>query len=101
MLFGREPQGIRVAAGPGETAILVREDAAAGERSMLPTRARLEASGTRQLDDGVVWENGSAPRAAPIGSLPRLPTRDPPAADVACSECSWWPGPRGGVLELA
>ena len=80
MLFGREPHGVRVAAEPGETAILVREDAAAGERSMLPTGARLEASGDRaELDDGVVWENRVVLR-------PRLGTPNPLriAPDVTC-----------------
>jgi pimeloyl-ACP methyl ester carboxylesterase len=79
MLFGREPRGVAVAAEPGETAILVREDAAAGERSMLPAGAKLDHSGDRaELDDGVVWENRVVLR-------PRLRTPNPPriAPDVS------------------
>ena len=42
----------------GETAILVREDAAARERAMLPPEARIDPSGQRaELGGGVVWEN--------------------------------------------
>ena len=80
MLFGRDPRGVAVAGKPGETAILVREDAAAGERSMLPAQARIEASGDRaELDGGVVWENRVVLR-------PRLRTPHPQriAADVRC-----------------
>lgn len=40
---GREPRGVKIGGEPGETAILVREDAAARERAMVP--------------DGVPWEN--------------------------------------------
>lgn len=43
MAFGRDPRGVAIGGGPGETAILVREDAAARERAMVPA--------------GVVWEN--------------------------------------------
>jgi len=80
MIFGREPRGVAVAGGPGETAILVREDAAARERSMLPPQARIEASGNRaELDGGIVWENRVVLR-------PRLRTPHPLriAADVRC-----------------
>jgi pimeloyl-ACP methyl ester carboxylesterase len=57
-VLGRDPRGVRVGGKPGETAILVREDAAARERSMLPPEARLDPSGQRaELDGGVVWEN--------------------------------------------
>ncbi len=56
--FRREPRGVRVGGEPGEAAILVREDAAARERAMLPPDARLDGDGQRaELDGGVVWEN--------------------------------------------
>jgi uncharacterized protein len=41
--LGREPRGVKIGGEPGEAAILVREDAAARERAMVP--------------DGVPWEN--------------------------------------------
>jgi pimeloyl-ACP methyl ester carboxylesterase len=54
----REPRGVRVGGEPGEAAILVREDAAARERAMLPPDARIDPDGQRaELDGGVVWEN--------------------------------------------
>jgi len=57
-VLGRDPHGVRVGGEPGETAILVREDAAARERSMLPPEACLDPSGQRaELAAGVVWEN--------------------------------------------
>lgn len=80
MLLGREPKGVAVAGERGTTAILVRGDAAAGERSMLPPEARIEESGDRaELDDGVVWENRVVLR-------PRLRTPHPLriAAGVRC-----------------
>jgi pimeloyl-ACP methyl ester carboxylesterase len=43
MAFGRDPRGVAIGGEPGETAILVREDAAARERAMVPA--------------GVAWEN--------------------------------------------
>jgi pimeloyl-ACP methyl ester carboxylesterase len=43
VLLGREPRGVAIGGEPGETAILVREDAAARERAMVP--------------EGVEWEN--------------------------------------------
>lgn len=56
--LGRAPCGVAIGGEPGTTAILVREDAAARERSMLPAEARIDADGQRaELDDGVVWEN--------------------------------------------
>ncbi len=56
--FGREPRGIAIGGEPGETAILVREDAAARERAMLPADARIDSGGQRaELDGGIVWEN--------------------------------------------
>jgi uncharacterized protein len=56
--LGRDPRGVPVGGEPGETAILVREDAAARERAMLPPEARIDPSGQRaELDGGVVWEN--------------------------------------------
>jgi len=56
--FGREPRGVAIGGEPGETAILVREDAAARERSMLPPDARIDSGGQRaELDGGIVWEN--------------------------------------------
>lgn len=58
--LGRPPHGVRVGGAPGDRppAILVREDAAARERAMLPPGARLAADGQRaELPDGVVWEN--------------------------------------------
>ena len=102
MLFGRDPRGVAVAGEPGETAILVREDAAAGERSMLPAQARIEASGDRaELDDGVVWENRVVLR-------PRLRTPHPLriAADVRCpvlvvAGVGRRPLPAGPAAELA
>ncbi len=58
MAFAREPRGVLVGGEDGEAAILVREDAAARERSMLPSEARIDPSGRRaELDCGVVWEN--------------------------------------------
>jgi pimeloyl-ACP methyl ester carboxylesterase len=58
MAIGREPRGVVVGGTPGEAAILVREDAAAREASMLPPQARLDPSGQRaELPGGVVWEN--------------------------------------------
>jgi uncharacterized protein len=57
-VLGREPRGVRVGGEPGEAAILVREDAAARERAMLPPEARIDPSGQRaELPGGVVWEN--------------------------------------------
>jgi len=56
--LGREPHGVRIGGDPGETAILVREDAAARERAMLPPDAAVDASGQRaELPSGAVWEN--------------------------------------------
>ena len=56
--LGREPRGVAIGGEPGETAILVREDAAARERSMLPAEARIDPDGQRaKLDGGVIWEN--------------------------------------------
>jgi pimeloyl-ACP methyl ester carboxylesterase len=58
MVLGREPRGVAVGGEPGETAILVRGGAAAGERAMLPPEARIDPTGNRaDLGDGVVWEN--------------------------------------------
>lgn len=55
---GRPPRGVPVGGEPGETAILVREDAARRERAMLPPEARLDPDGQRaELGDGGVWEN--------------------------------------------
>lgn len=57
-IVGSEPRGVRIGGEPGETAILVREDAARRERDLLPPEARIDPSGQRAtLDDGVVWEN--------------------------------------------
>ncbi len=80
MMFGREPRGVAVGGEPGDTAILVREAAAAGERGMLPPEARVEASGNRaEVDNGIVWENRVVLR-------PRLRTPHPLriAGDVGC-----------------
>lgn len=56
--FGAEPRGVKVGGEPGEPAILVREDAAARERAMLPPQAEVDPGGQRaELGDGVVWEN--------------------------------------------
>ena len=58
MIFGRPTRGVLVGGKPGDTAILVREDAAARERSMLPPDARVDPSGQHaELDGGIVWEN--------------------------------------------
>ncbi len=58
MTFGRKPRGVAVGGEPGETAILIREDAAARERALLPADARVDPSGQRaELPDGTVWEN--------------------------------------------
>jgi len=71
MAFGREPRGVRVGGEPGETAILIREDAEARERALLPAAARIDPSGQRaELDGGVVWENRVVLR-------PRLRTPSP------------------------
>jgi pimeloyl-ACP methyl ester carboxylesterase len=80
MTLRREPRGIRVGGSPGEAAILVREDAEARERAMLPAAARIDPSGQRaELDGGVVWENRVVLR-------PRLRTPNPrclaPRVDV-------------------
>jgi uncharacterized protein len=80
MLLGREPRGVAVGGNPGEAAILVREDAAAGERGLLPADARFDVSGNRaELADGAVWENRVVLR-------PRLRTPNPLriAAEVEC-----------------
>jgi pimeloyl-ACP methyl ester carboxylesterase len=76
----QEPHGVAVAGAAGETAILVRDDAAAGERGMLPPEARLDRSGERaELGRGTVWENRVVLR-------PRLRTPHPlrVAAGVTC-----------------
>jgi dienelactone hydrolase len=58
MLLDREPRGVAVGGEPGDTAILVREEAAEGERAMLPADARVDDSGDRaELGAGVIWEN--------------------------------------------
>jgi len=58
MGLGREPRGVAVGGEPGQAAILVREDAAARERAMLPPNANVDPSGQRaELGAGVVWEN--------------------------------------------
>jgi fermentation-respiration switch protein FrsA (DUF1100 family) len=67
----REPRGVAVGGIRGETAILVREDAAAGERSMLPDGAKPDPGGQRAtLPGGAVWENRVVVR-------PRLRTPSP------------------------
>ena len=60
ILLRREPRGVAIGGEPGETAILVREDAAARERAMVPA--------------GVEWENRVVLR-------PRLRTPH---------RCGWW-----------
>jgi dienelactone hydrolase len=56
--LGRKPRGIAIGGEPGETAILVREDAAARERAMLPADARIGPDGqSAELDGGISWEN--------------------------------------------
>jgi uncharacterized protein len=71
LAFGPEPRGVRVGGAPGDPAILVREDAAAGERALLPADARIDPSGQRaELDGGIVWENRVVLR-------PRLRTPNP------------------------
>lgn len=71
VILGLEPRGVRVGGEPGETAILVREDAAARERAMLPVDARIDATGQRaELGGGAVWENRVVLR-------PRLRTPNP------------------------
>jgi pimeloyl-ACP methyl ester carboxylesterase len=98
----RPPRGVRIGGRPGETAILVREDAAAGERALLPESARLDDSGERaELGDGVAWENRvvlrlrlRAPhplRLAPRVAAPLLVVAG--AEDVLC--------PPGPAAELA
>jgi pimeloyl-ACP methyl ester carboxylesterase len=80
MTVGREPRGVAVGGAPGEEAILVRENAAAGERNLLPPGARIDPSGDRaELDGGVVWENRVVLR-------PRLRNPNPLrlAAEVEC-----------------
>jgi dienelactone hydrolase len=65
-ILGRPPRGVLVGGEPGDTAILVREDAAARERSMLPPDARVDPSGQRaELDGGIVWENRIVLRPRP------------------------------------
>ncbi len=56
--LGRDPRGVPVGGEPGETAILVREDAATRERALLPPDARVDPAGQHaELPGGVVWEN--------------------------------------------
>ncbi len=58
VVLGGEPRGVKVGGEPGEAAILVREDAVARERAMLPPGAEVDPSGQRAvLGEGVVWEN--------------------------------------------
>jgi uncharacterized protein len=79
MLLGREARGVAVGGSPGEAAILVREDAAAGERGLLPG-TRVDPSGDRaELAGGAVWENRVVLR-------PRVRTPNPLriAAGVGC-----------------
>ena len=80
MLLGREPRGVAVGGEPGETAILVREDAAVRERAMLP---RERGSMTRESGPsstaGTSGRTGSscaaAAHAAPPARRGRVPRR--------------------------
>ncbi len=105
LALGREAHGVLVGGEPGETAILVREDAAARERSMLPPEARLDPSGQRaELNGEIAWENRVVLR-------PRLRTPNPRrlAAKVAAplfvvageQDLLCPPGPAAGLAERA
>ena len=89
MLLGREPRGVAVGGRPGEAAILVREDAAAGERGCSPGRPARSlrrpgrARGRRHL--------GEPRRPAPAAAAPRTRCG---SRQTSIARCSWWPAPR-------
>ncbi len=105
LALGRDPHGVRVGGEPGETAILVREDAAARERAMLPPEARVEPSGQRaELPCGIFWENRVVlrPRLRTPHPLRLAPTVAAPLLVVAGEEdvlCP--PGPAGELARRA
>lgn len=86
----REPRGVAIGGEPGETAILVREDAAARERALVP--------------DGVPWENRVVlrPRLRTPHPLRVAPRVDAPLLiaagekDLLCP-----PGPAAELVERA
>ena len=86
----REPRGVAIGGEPGETAILVREDAAARERALVP--------------DGVPWENRVVlrPRLRTPHPLRVAPRVDAPLLiaagekDLLCP-----PGPAAELAERA
>lgn len=99
---GREPHGVKVGGEPGEAAILVCEDAAAGERSLLPPEARLDPSGQRaELATGVSWENRVVlrPRLRTPHPLRVAPEVDAPVLVVAGDDDRLCPP--GPAAELA
>jgi uncharacterized protein len=58
MTLGLAPRGVKVGGESGEAAILVREDAAARERAMLPAEAKVTSDLQRaELGEGITWEN--------------------------------------------
>jgi pimeloyl-ACP methyl ester carboxylesterase len=88
--LGREPHGVAIGGEPGETAILVREDAAARERSMVP--------------DGIAWENRVVlrPRLRTPHPLRVVPRVGAPVLVVAGEEdvlCP--PGPAAELADRA
>lgn len=103
--FRREPRGVRVGGESGEAAILVKEEAAARERAMLPPDARLDPDGQRaELGDGVVWENRVVlrPRLRTPHPLKLAPKVTAPLLVIAGEEdvlCP--PGPAAELAERA
>jgi pimeloyl-ACP methyl ester carboxylesterase len=86
----REPRGVAIGGEPGETAILVREDAAARERALVP--------------DGIPWENRVVlrPRLRTPHPLRVAPRVDAPLLVAAGEEdrlCP--PGPAAELAERA
>lgn len=101
--LGRDPRGVRVGGEPGETAILVREDAAGRERAMLPPDARFDPTGQRaELDGGSVWENRVVlrPRLRTPHPLRLAPDVSVPVLVVAGERDELCPpGPAAGLAE--
>jgi pimeloyl-ACP methyl ester carboxylesterase len=105
--LGREPHGVRVGGSPSDRppAILVREDAAARERAMLPRDARLDPDGQRaELPGGIVWENRVVlrPRVRTPNPLRLAPRVEQPLLVVAGEQdvlCP--PGPAAQLAERA
>jgi len=105
MAIGREPRGVPVGGEPGETAILVREDAAARERALLPPEARIDPSGqSAELEGGATWENRVVLRPRlrtphPLRLAPWVPV--PLLAVVGEGDLLCPPGPAAELAERA